>query len=268
MSSKLSSTGSLVVRSPVDFTRTRNDYDDHSPLHDHEEESEVFGTSGEEIEDELQIVSEEDQNKAENDLTLKKNHRYEEAALEESAGDYKEEYDDVFDESYMYNELAKMEVVKKLESVADSTEIEKTLPRVGDKKEEELDMLGRPMRIYSTPMSQPVYAVGKTQISHSQAKLFNLFDKNGEIDHDHIKSMSQDASEKNHDSNKYKKTFSRVKALAAPRDTDTSMIVVEEDRELTFQPVRSKQAGERKREKMRKKKDKIRKIQDNEMMIE
>lgn len=261
MSSKLSSTGSLVVRSPVDFTRTRNDYDDHSPLHDHEEESEVFGTSGEEIEDELQIVSEEDQNKAENDLTLKKNHRYEEAALEESAEDYKEEYDDVFDESYMYNELAKMEVVKKLESVADSTEIEKTLPRVGDKKEEELDMLGRPMRIYSTPMSQPVYAVGKTQISHSQAKLFNLFDKNGEIDHDHIKNMSQDASEKNHDSSKYKKTFSRVKALAAPRDMDTSMIVVEEDRELTFQPVRSKQAGERKREKMRKKIGKITKYE-------
>lgn len=223
------------MRSPVDFTRTRNDYDDHSPLH-HEEESEVFGTSGEEIEDELQIVSEEE---------LKKNHRYEEPALEDSAGDYKEEYEDVFDESYMYNELAKMEVVKKLESVANSTDIEKTLPSEGDKKEEELDLLGRPMRIYSTPMSQPVYAVGKTQISHSQAKLFHLFDKNGEIDHDHIKNRSQDASEKNHDSSKYKKTFSRVKALAAPRDVDTSMIVVEEDRELTFQPVRSKQAGER-----------------------
>jgi hypothetical protein len=240
-SSNLSST--VGVRSPVDFTRTRNDYDDHSPLH-HEEESEVFGTSGESIEDELQIVSED--LKIDND-TSKKNHRYEEAAFEECAGDYKEEYDDVFDESYMYNELAKMEVVKKLESVVSSTEILKTLPSEGDKKEEELDMLGRPMRLYSTPMSQPVYAVGKTQISHSQAKLFHLFDKNGEIDHEHIKNRSQDASEKNHDSNKYKKTFSRVKALATPREVDTSLIVVEEDRELTFQPVRSKQAGERKR---------------------
>ena len=249
MSNKLSSTSVQVPKSPVDFTRTKNDYDDHSPLH-RDEDSEMFETYEEEIDDELQIISEqEDQNKKIDDaeFLLRKNHRYEETGLEESAGVYKEEYDDVFDESYMYNELAKMEVVKKAESVADSSEINKTLHPENEKKEEELDMLGRPMRLYSTPMSQPVYAVGKTQISHSQAKLFNLFDKNGEIDSSHIKSRSQDASEKNHDSNKYKKTFSRLKALANPRDVDTSMIVVEEDRELTFQPVRSKQAGESKR---------------------
>lgn len=242
--------GNYGVKSPVrennfNITRDRNDRDDdHSPRHNEEDyDDEIEEVDDDEIEDELIVVS-EDKNSQKGSTPVidkttptKKTHRYEETALEESE-DYQDEFEDGFDESYMYNELAKMEKLEKL-SVINSSEQDNN----GEKKEEELDLLGRPMRLYGTPRNQPVYAVGKTQISHSQAKLFNLFDKNGGIGANSIKNKSKDSSEKNYDSSSYKRTFSRVKTLAAPREVDTSMTVVEDDKELTFQPVKSKQAG-------------------------
>ena len=102
--------------------------------------------------------------------------------------------------------------------------------------------IGRPMRLYRTPLTQPVYAVGKTQISHAQAKLFNLFNKNGEINNDNIKNKSHNDSDKNFDTQRYAKTFARVKNLALPRTQDLGHIVVDEEKELTFQPNKSKKA--------------------------
>ena len=104
-------------------------------------------------------------------------------------------------------------------------------------------LTGRPMRLYRTPLTQPVYAIGKTQITHSQARLFNLFDKNGNINMENIRAKSQNESDINYNTTAYSKTFTRVKNLALPRDTDLSYIVNEEEKEHTFVPTRSKQAG-------------------------
>ena len=105
-------------------------------------------------------------------------------------------------------------------------------------------LTGRPMRLYRTPLTQPVYAIGKTQITHSQARLFNLFDKNGNINMENIRAKSQNESDINYNTTAYSKTFTRVKNLALPRDTDLSYIVNEEEKEHTFVPTRSKQAGQ------------------------
>ena len=235
--------GKHGAKSPLDFSRTKSDYDDHSPLHNEEEELDILEATEDDVENELLVVSEEEEKQkifddiAEN--KLKRTYRYEEDSLGGSAEHYKDEYDNVFDESFMYNELAKMEKAERVESVADSIE---TKPVV-DEKKEEFDLLGRPMKLYANSKNQPVYAIGKTQISHSQAKLFNLFDKNGEICAENIKNRSVSSNEKTCDVATFKKTYSRMKSLATPREIDTSMVVVEEDKELTFQPMRSKQAG-------------------------
>ena len=109
------------------------------------------------------------------------------------------------------------------------------------------------MRLYRTPLTQPVYAIGKIQISHAQAKLFNLFDKNGEINGDNIKNKSHNDSDKNFDTQRYAKTFARVKNLALPRNQDLGHIVVEEEKELTFQPNKSKKAGNLRQRKRKRK---------------
>ena len=241
-SSNINPSAKHGAKSPLDFSRTKSDYDDHSPLHNEEEELDILEATEDDIEDELLVVTEEEEKQkifddiAEN--KLKRTHRYEDT-LGGSAEHSKDEYDDVFDESFMYNELAKMEKAEKLESVADSIETKVVV----DEKKEEFDLLGRPMKLYVNPKNQPVYAIGKTQISHSQAKLFNLFDKNGEIGVENIKSRSVLNNDKTCDVATFKKTYSRMKALATPREIDNSMTVVEEDKELTFQPARSKQAG-------------------------
>jgi hypothetical protein len=41
--------------------------------------------------------------------------------------------------------------------------------------------IGRPIRQYQTPLNKSVYVIGKTQITHAQAKLYNFLDKNGDI---------------------------------------------------------------------------------------
>ena len=101
------------------------------------------------------------------------------------------------------------------------------------------------MKPYRTPLSQPVYAIGKTQISHAQAKLFNLFDKNGIINCENIKNKSQSESDKNYDTERYAKTFARVKNLALPRNLDLGHLTSEDDKELTFQPNKSKNASKK-----------------------
>ena len=53
-----------------------------------------------------------------------------------------------------------------------------------------------------------------------------------------------EVGDKNYDVESYKKTFSRVKALANHRCVDTTLADEEVEKELTFQPARSKQAGE------------------------
>ena len=83
-------------------------------------------------------------------------------------------------------------------------------------------MTGRPMRLYRTALSRPVYAAGTTQISHAQAKLFGLLDKNGGISMENIRNKSHENSDKNYDTNSYKKTFSRVRLLAEPRVVEVS----------------------------------------------
>ena len=120
------------------------------------------------------------------------------------------------------------------------------------------------MRLYRTPLTQPVYAIGKIQISHAQAKLFNLFDKNGEINGDNIKNKSHNDSDKNFDTQRYAKTFARVKNLALPRNQDLGHIVVEEEKELTFQPNKSKKAGNLRKRKRKRKLEKKRKERQTE----
>lgn len=253
------------------FTQTKVDYENHSPLHD--DDTDPFNETGEgvetrddgedggDVEDELLIVSEEEAMigaELEEDSGIGAvNHDYhhhkEEVEMlsaridEEHSSEQDQEEREDFDESHVYRELAKMEIAEKEEcTVSIASEAEHSEEEIGScaGKEGELDMTGRPIRLYATPRNQLVYTIGKTQISYSQAKLFHLFDKNGEINVENIKSKSRQNSDKNYDVESYKKTFSRVKALANHRCVDTTLADEEVEKELTFQPARSKQAGE------------------------
>lgn len=277
---------SLAVNDDIDdplcendfnFTQTKVDYENHSPLHD--DETEAFTETGkgmetgddvhegegmedvEDIEDELLIVSEEEaiigavleleEESGIRVVTYRHHKEVEEKMLsahidEEHSSEQEGEDEEDLDESHVYRELAKMEVTESEEcTVSLASEAEHSEEEVGTHAEEgeEVDIMGRPVRLYATPRSQLVYTIGKMQISHSQAKLFHLFDKNGEISVENIKNKSRENSDKNYDVESYKKTFSRVKALANHRCVDTTLVDEEVEKELTFQPARSKQAG-------------------------
>lgn len=241
-----------------DFIVNRIDSENPSPLHNEdldaymETEDDIENRKDvddlEDIDDELLIVSEEEaltcgEVAVESGVTCYDKHEEAlsaridiEAAEEEAAADD-------FDESDMYRELAKMEIVEKEEFIATSTIEKLQSEELETHVEEELDLLGRPARLYSTPRNQLVYTIGNMQISHSQARLFHLFDKNGEINVENIAKKSRDRSNKNYNNVSYKKTFCRVKALANPRCVNTSVGDEEAEKELTFQPTRSKQAG-------------------------
>jgi hypothetical protein len=261
------------------FTQTKVDYENHSPLHD--DDTDPFNETGEGVEtgddgndgndvvDELLIVSEEEaiigaeleeEEEEESGIRVVTHlHHHEEEEEEEEeemlsaridedhSSEQEQEEGEDFDESHVYRELAKMEIAEKEEcTVSLATEAEHSEEELGScagKEGEELDISGRPVRLYATPRNQLVYTIGKIQISHSQAKLFHLFDKNGEINVENIKNKSRESSDKNYDTESYKKTFSRVKALANHRCVDTTLVDEEVEKELTFQPARSKQAG-------------------------
>lgn len=253
------------------FTQTKVDYENHSPLHD--DDTEPFtetgegmetGDDGEDVEDELLIVTEEEaiigaelELEEESGIGVVTRRRHHHKGQEEmlsaridvehsSEQEEEKEVDDSFDESHAYRELAKMEIAEKEEcTVSLASEAEHSEKEIGTRAEEgeEVDMTGRPVRLYATPRNQLVYTIGKMQISHSQAKLFHLFDENGEINVGNVKKKSRENSDKNYDVESYKKTFSRVKALANHRCVDTTLVDEEVEKELTFQPARSKQAG-------------------------
>ena len=241
-----------VCEIDFDFMQNRIDCENPSPLHNEdldacmETEDDIENRKNvddlEDIDDELLIVSEEEAMTC-GEVAVEKGvtcyDKHEEALSARIDIEAAEEADD-FDESDMYRELAKME---KEEFIVTSTIDKLQSVELETHDEEELDLLGRPVRLYSTPRNQLVYAIGNMQISHSQARLFHLFDKNGEINVENIAKKSRDRSDKNYDNVSYKKTFCRVKALANPRCVDTSVVDEEAEKELTFQPTRSKQAG-------------------------
>jgi len=102
-------------------------------------------------------------------------------------------------------------------------------------QEGETDLLGRPMRPYITPLTRPVIAAGKTQLSFAQARLFGLLDENGEVRSvDTIQSDSNAAAAAKHQA-----TMESVKNLSGPRELDLSHIEIPENAELKFKPSRS-----------------------------
>jgi hypothetical protein len=262
----------LLCENDFNFTQTKVDYENHSPLHD--DDTDPFnetgegveigddGDDGDDVEDELLIVSEEEaiigaeleEESGIGVVTHHHHHHKEEVEMlsaridEEHSLEQEQEEGEDFDESHVYRELAKMEIAEKEEcTVSLASKAERSEEEIGScagKEGEELDVTGGPVRLYATPRNRLVYTIGKMQISHSQAKLFHLFDKNGEINVENIKKKSRENSDKNYDTESYKKTFSRVKALANHRCVDTTLVDEEVEKELTFQPARSKQAGE------------------------
>lgn len=262
-----------LCENDFNFTQTKVDYENHSPLHD--DDTDPFnetgegvetgddGEDGDDVEDELLIVSEEEaiigaelEEEEESGIgvvTHRHHHKEEEEMLsaridEEHSSEQEQEEGEDFDESHVYRELAKMEIAEKEEcTVSIASEAEHSEEELGTRAEEEgggeFDATGRTVLLYATPRNQLVYTIGKMQISHSQAKLFHLFDKNGEINVENIKNKSRENSDKNYDTESYKKTFSRLKALANHRCVDTTLVDEEVEKELTFQPARSKQAG-------------------------
>lgn len=102
-------------------------------------------------------------------------------------------------------------------------------------EEGEMDLLGRPMRPYITPLTQPVIAAGNTQLSFAQARLFGLLDENGEVRSvDTIQAASSAAAAAKHQA-----TMESVNNLSGPRELDLSHIEIPENAELKFKPSRS-----------------------------
>ena len=245
-----------VLESDFDFMQNGIEYENPSPLHNEdldaymETEDDIENGKDvddlEDIDDELLIVSEEEALTC-GEVALEGGvacyDKHEQALSARIDIEAAEEEADNFDESDMYRELAKMEIVEEEEFMVTSTIDKLPSEELETHVEEELDLLGRPVRLYSTPRNQLVYAIGNIQISHSQARLFHLFDKNGEINVENIAKKCRDRGDKNYNNVSYKKTFCRVKALANPRCVDTSAVDEEAEKELTFQPTRSKQAG-------------------------
>jgi hypothetical protein len=73
--------------------------------------------------------------------------------------------------------------------------------------------IGRPIRKYQTPLNKSIYAIGKTQITHAQAKLYNFLDKNGDINIEYNKNKNLLNISQN-----YKKTYIRIMNLSEPRE--------------------------------------------------
>jgi hypothetical protein len=73
--------------------------------------------------------------------------------------------------------------------------------------------IGRPIRQYQTPLNKSVYVIGKTQITHAQAKLYNFLDKNGDINIENNKNKNLLNISQN-----YKKTYIRIMNLSEPRE--------------------------------------------------